>query len=73
MPHLLWYKDQATFSWCREHPPSPTLHYKLPTSAHLEAEGMVQAWVGQKLVKSNKITSFLDDQIQVFSATFTGT
>jgi hypothetical protein len=32
------YKDQARFPWCHEHPPSPTLHCKLPTFAHPEAE-----------------------------------
>jgi hypothetical protein len=32
--------------------------------------GMVHTNVGQKLVKSNKIISFLDDGLQVFNATF---
>jgi hypothetical protein len=32
------YKDRARFSWCHEHLPSPTLHHKLPTSSHPEAE-----------------------------------
>jgi hypothetical protein len=32
------YKDWERFSWCHEHPPSPTLSPKLPTSTHPEAE-----------------------------------
>ncbi len=32
------YKDQVQFLWCHEHAHSPTLHPKLPTSAHPEAE-----------------------------------
>ncbi len=33
-------------------------------------EGMVHMWVDQKLLKSNKIRSFLNDQLQVLNATF---
>ncbi len=35
-----------------------------------EVLSVVQAWVGQKLLKSNKSKRFLDDQLQVFNATF---
>ncbi len=47
------YKDQARFSWCHEHPPSPTSRRKLPTpaaAAAAPAEVVQQRWNGSVIV-----------------------
>ncbi len=43
-------KDQARFPWCHGHLPSPTLHPKLPTSAHPEAEAAFLAITARRLL-----------------------